>query len=155
MVNVVTVIATGVNGDGHREVLGVDVVTSEDGSAWTAFLRGLVARRLSGVKLVVSDAHSGLKVAIAEVLPESSWQRCRAHFMRNLLTKVPKNAQDLVATLVRSIFAQPNEEEVWAQHARVVEHLATRLPEAADALRNGAENVLAFTAFPKGAWRQI
>ena len=92
VVNVLTAIATGVNGDGHREILGLEVMTSEDGAGWKGFLRGLVARGLNGVKLVVSDAHSGLKDAIASELPGSSWQRCRAHFMRNLLTNVPKSA---------------------------------------------------------------
>lgn len=155
VVNVVTVIASSVNADGHREILGIDVVTSEDGSGWTTFLRGLVARGLSGVKLVISDAHSGLKAAIAAELPGSSWQRCRAHFMRNLLSKAPKASQEVVATLVRSIFAQPNAQEVWGQHARVVEHLATRLPDVAEMLRDAAEDILAFSAFPKRGWRQI
>jgi len=155
VVNVVTVIAIGVNGDGHREVLGMDVITSEDGAGWTAFLRGLVERGLSGVKLVISDDHKGLKLAVAEVLSGSCWQRCRTHFMRNLLTKVPKSAADLVATLVRSIFAQPSVQEVWAQHGRVVEQLHSRFPEAADLLAEAAEDILAFTGFPKAVWRQI
>src|SRR5215213_10252753 len=92
IVNVATVIATAVNADGHREILGLDVITSEDGAGWTAFLRGLVARGLSGVHLVVSDAHPGLRDAIAAVLSGASWQRCRTHFHRNLLTRVPKSA---------------------------------------------------------------
>jgi transposase-like protein len=99
IVKVCVVIATGVNADGRREVLGVDLVTSEDGAGWTALLRDLVARGLHGVQLVVSDAHEGLKAAIAAVLPGACWQRCRTHFARNLLTRVPKSAQDLVATL--------------------------------------------------------
>src|SRR2546421_9371958 len=103
-VNVCVVHAVGVNADGYRESLGLDVVTSEDGAAWTAFLRGLVARGLSGVVLVTSDAHPGLVDAIAASLPGASWQRCRTHFVRNLQTRVPKSAQSLVATLVRSIF---------------------------------------------------
>ena len=155
VVNVVTAIATGVNGDGHREILGLDVFTSEDGAGWTAFLRGLVARGLSGVKLVTSDAHSGLKSAIAAELSGSSWQRCRTHFMRNLLSKVPKAAQGLVATLVRSIFAQPTSKEVWAQHERVAHELEQRFPQAAEMLREAAEEVLAFTTFPESVWRQI
>jgi putative transposase len=93
IVNVACVVATGVNTDGYREILGVDVLTSEDGAGWTAFLRDLVTRGLSGVELVVSDAHAGLREAIAAVLPGSSWQRCRTHFIRNLLCRVPKSAQ--------------------------------------------------------------
>lgn len=155
VVNVATVIATAVNAQGQREVLGLDVVTNEDGAGWKAFLRGLVARGLSGVKLVVSDDHRGLKSALASELPGASWQRCRTHFMRNLLTRVPKNAQDLVATLVRSIFAQPDAKEVWAQHGRVVGQLQTRFSEAAKMLAEAAEDILAFTAFPKSIWRQV
>lgn len=155
VVNVATVIATALNAQGQREVLGLDVVTNEDGAGWKAFLRGLVARGLSGVKLVVSDDHRGLKSALASELPGASWQRCRTHFMRNLLTRVPKNAQDLVATLVSSIFAQPDAKEVWAQHGRVVGQLQTRFSEAAKMLAEAAEDILAFTAFPKSIWRQV
>ena len=155
VVNVVTVIATAVNRDGHREILGIDVVTSEDGTGWSEFLRGLVARGLGGVKLVISDAHSGLKAAIAKELPGSSWQRCRTHFTRNLLSKVPKSAQGLVATMVRSIFAQPTEKEVWAQHERVVDELRLRFPTRAEMLSEAAEEILAFTTFPETVWRQI
>jgi len=155
VVNVVTVIATGVNGDGHREILGVDVFTSEDRAGWSSFLQELVARGLSGVKLVISDAHSGLKAAIAEELPGSAWQRCRAHFMSNLLNKVPKSAQDLVATMVRSIFAQPTDKEVWAQHKRVIEELENRFPDVAEMLSEAGEEILAFSVFPKSIWRQI
>ncbi len=155
IVNVATVVATGVNADGHREVLGVDVFTAEDGAAWLGFLRGLVARGLSGVQLVVSDGHEGLKAAIAAVLPGAGWQRCRVHFLRNLLTRVPKPTQTVVATLVRSIFAQPDQAEVLAQHRRVVEQLARRFPEAAAMLAEAAEEVLAFASFPKEHWRQI
>jgi len=152
--NVAAVIATGVNRDGQREVLGVDVVTREDGAAWTAFLRGLVARGLSGVELVISDAHTGLRDAIASVLG-GSWQRCRAHFLRNLLTRVPRSAQDAVATIVRSIFAQPDAETTRAQLQRVVEQLQGRFPDAATLLTDAAEEILAFAAFPKAHWRQI
>jgi putative transposase len=155
IVNVACVIATGVNAEGHREVLGVDVFTTEDGAGWTAFLRSLVARGLSGVQLVISDAHEGLKAAIAGVLPGASWQRCRTHFVRNLLTRVPKSAQAMVATLVRSIFEQPDADTTWAQHARVVEQLEERFPDAAVMLVDAAPDVLAFTAFPKEHWRQI
>jgi transposase-like protein len=155
VINVATVIATGVNADGHREVLGVDVITTEDGAGWLAFLRGLVARGLSGVALVISDAHPGLVDAIASTLVGATWQRCRTHYMRNLLCKVPKSAQAMVATLVRTIFAQPDRKSVWAQHARVVEQLTEKFPDAAEHLADAAADVLAFTAFPKEHWRQI
>jgi transposase-like protein len=149
VVNVAGVIAAAVNADGHREILGLDVVTSEDGAGWSAFLRGLVARGLSGVSLVISDAHMGLKDAIASVLPAASWQRCRTHFMRNLLTRVPKSAQSFVATLVRTIFAQPDGASTKAQHARVIEELAKRFPAAAELLTDVAADLLAFAEFPK------
>jgi putative transposase len=155
IVNVAVVHAVGVNAEGKRETLGIDVVTSEDGAGWTAFLRSLVARGLSGVQLVISDAHAGLKDAIAAVLPGASWQRCRTHFMRNLLGKVPKSAHGIVAPLVRSIFEQPDAEAVWAQHGRIVEQLDGRFDEAADMLAEAAHEILAFTAFPKPHWRQI
>lgn len=155
IVNVVAVVATGVNADGYREILGVDVFTTEDGAGWTSFLRGLVARGLSGVQLVISDAHEGLKGAIAAVLVGASWQRCRTHFMRNLATKVPKTAWPMVSTLVRSIFEQPDGPSTWAQHARVVEQLDEKFADAAAMLVDAAGDVLAFTAFPKEHWRQI
>jgi transposase-like protein len=155
IVNVCAVIATGVTADGKREILGVDVVSAEDGAAWTAFLRGLVARGLRGVRLVISDAHEGLKNAIAAVLDGASWQRCRTHFMRNLLSRVPRSAQGLVATMVRSTFAQPDAASTWAQHGRIVAELRKRFPQAADLLEEATPDLLAFTAFPKEHWRQI
>jgi putative transposase len=154
-VNACVVHAVAVNRDGFRESLGLDVVTSEDGAAWLAFLRSLVARGLSGVKLVTSDAHPGLGDAIAATLPGSSWQRCRTHFMRNLLTRVPRSAQSLVATMVRSIFAQPDAATVLEPHARVVEQLEERFPAAAELLAEAAPDLLAFTHFPKEHWRQL
>ena len=155
IINVAVVIAVGVNADGHREVLGVDVITTEDGAGWLAFLRGLVARGLTGVALVISDAHQGLVDAIASTLPGSSWQRCRTHYMRNLLTRVPKSAQAMVATLVRTIFAQPDRDSVLAQFDRVVAQLLEQFPDAGDHLADAAGDLLAFTGFPKEHWRQI
>ena len=153
--SVACVHAVGVNSDGVRESLGLDLVTSEDGAGWTAFLRGLVARGLAGVALVTSDAHPGLVDAIAATLPGASWQRCRTHFMRNLLTRVPKAAQPAVATLVRSIFAQPDAEQVREQHARCVAQLTERFPGAAELLEEAGPDILAFAAFPKEVWRQV
>ncbi len=156
--NVACVIATGVNADGHREVLGLDVLTSEDGAGWTAFLRSLVARGLQGVELVISDAHEGLvgpSGAIGAVLHGASWQRCRTHFMRNILAKVPKAAQPFVATMVRSIFAQPDAEQVALQLGRVTEQLAERFPEAAELLAEAGPDITAFASFPTELWRQI
>jgi len=155
IVNVAVVQAIGVNAEGHREILGVDVITTEDGAGWLAFLRGLVSRGLSGVALVVSDAHEGLKDAIASTLTGAAWQRCRTHFMTNLLTRVPKAAQTAVATLVRSIFAQPDHDSVHTQHAQVVEQLETRFPEASEMLDQAAAELLAFADFPKAVWKQI
>jgi transposase-like protein len=155
IVNVACLVAVGVNDDGRREILGLDVVTAEDGAGWLAFLRGLRARGLKGVKLVVSDAHPGLRDAIDSVLRGASWQRCRTHFVRNLLTRVPKAAHAIVATYVRTIFMQPDAESVRAQHARTVEQLRNRFAKAAALLDEAAEELLAFTAFPKEHWRQI
>jgi putative transposase len=149
-------VATAVNADGYREVLGVDIGSSEDGATWTAFLRGLVARGLSGVKLVVSDCHLGLKAAIGAVLEGATWQRCRTHFMRNLLAKVPRHAQPMVGSLVRTIFAQERAQDAWAQLARVVEQLrAGKFAAAADLLEEAAADVLAYTSFPRDVWKKI
>src|SRR5216117_3645276 len=154
-VNACVVHAVAVNRDGFRESLGLDVVTSEDGAAWLAFLRSLVARGLSGVKLTSSDAHPGLVDAIAATLPGAAWQRCRTHFLRNLLTRVPKSAQSFVATMVRTIFAQPDAGTVHEQHGRIVAQLEARFPEAAALLDDAGTDLLAFTSFPKEHWRQL
>jgi putative transposase len=154
-VNVCVVHAVGVNKEGFRESLGLDVVTAEDGAAWLSFVRGLVARGLSGLKLVSADAHPGLVDAIAATLPGACWQRCRTHFMRNLLTRVPKSAQSFVATMVRTIFAQPDAATVREQHTRIVNQLEQRFPEAAALLADAGPDLLAFTSFPKEHWRQL
>ena len=123
VVNVSAVIATAVNVEGRREIVGFDIVTTESTAAWTAFLRSLVARGLSGVELVISDAHGGIKAAIAAVLGDASWQRCRTHFMANLATRVPKANWPMIATLVRSIFEQPDRDATWSQLGDVVDRL--------------------------------
>jgi transposase-like protein len=154
-VNVHALIATAVNADGRREILGIDVASSEDGAGWLAFLRGLVARGLCGAQLVTSDCHQGLRDAIAAVLPGATWQRCRTHYHRNLLTRVPKSAQPWVSTLVRTIFEQPDAASVRTQHAQVVTALEAKFPQAAAHLDEAREDILAFTAFPREVWRQI
>ncbi len=154
-VNVSVVVATGVSSEGQREVLGVDVFTSEDGAAWLSFLRSLQARGLSGVKLVVSDAHVGLKAAIASVFTGSRWQRCRTHLTTNVLTKVPRSAQPGVAALFRMIFLQQDAAAVRQQAEQVLAALRARWPDAAKIFADAFEDVLAFAAFPKEHWRQI
>ncbi|MGW0199412.1 IS256 family transposase [Nonomuraea sp. NPDC003201] len=154
-VNVHALVATGVNADGHREILGIDVVSSEDGAGWLAFLRGLVARGLSGVSLVISDCHAGLRDAIASCLPGTSWQRCRAHYARNLATCVPKSAQPWVSTMLRTVFEQPDAASVRAQHRQVVQVLEDKYPKAAEHLDEAREDILAFATYPKTVWRQI
>jgi putative transposase len=127
-VNVHALVAVGVNADGQRAVLGLEVASDKDGAGWLAFLRGLSARGLSGVRLVVSDAHRGLVAAVGAAMPGASWQRCRTHYLRNLLTKVPKSAQPWVATLVRTVFDQPDAEAVAAQYDRAVAAIGERSP---------------------------
>lgn len=156
VVNVATVVAVGVNAVGHREVLGIDVFTSEDGAAWLTFLRSLVARGLSGVRNVTADAHNGLTKAIEAVFPGASWQRCRTHFMRNLLGRVPRGQQDAVATLVRSVFMQPDAGAVRQQYGRVIDQLhASGFDKPAEMLVEAEGDLLAFSAFPKAHWKQI
>jgi transposase-like protein len=157
VVKITVMVASAVNAEGHREILGVETATEETGAAWTAFLRELVARGLAGVRLVISDHHPGLISAIGATIPGAAWQRCRTHFMRNLLPKVPKMAQPFVATLVRSIFAQPSASEVAAQLVRVVEQLSEKpaLADAAAMLSEAGPDITAFASFPQAHWRQI
>jgi putative transposase len=155
IVNVSVVIATAVNREGRREILGLDIGTSEDHAFWLAFLRSLLARGLSGVELVISDAHQGLKEAIALCFAGASWQRCRTHFMVNLLSRVPKRALGAVATVVRTIYQQPTAEQVRQQHEQVVRHFAARFPAVAELLSEAREDILAFSTFPHAHWHQI
>lgn len=155
VVNVHALVATGVNADGHREILGLQVTTSEDGAGWLAFFRDLTARGLSGVKLVTSDAHAGLTAAIAATLPGASWQRCRTHYAANLMSLTPKSSWGWVKALLHSVYDQPDAAAVHAQFDRVVDALAGKLPEVAEHLENARPDILAFTAFPKEVWRQV
>jgi len=149
------VIAMGVREDGEREILGLDVGPSEDGAFWTAFLRQLVARGLKGVLLVISDNHVGLREAIRTVFSGASWQRCRVHFMRNLLGYVPKNLQSMVSAAVRTIFAQPDQQAAKSQLAVVVENLRKQFPRAVQLLEDAEEDILAYMAFPTEHWRRL
>jgi len=155
VISMAVVIAIGVNGQGEREVLGLDVGPSEDGACWLSFLRSLVARGLSGVRLVISDAHEGLNGAIAAVLQGASWQRCRVHFMRNALAPVPKTAQQLVAASIRTVFVQPDAASAKEQWGRVIESFRGKFDRVAQLLEEAEHDVLAYLAFPQAHWKQI
>jgi putative transposase len=155
VVSQAVVIATGVTADGRREVLGFDVGDSEDGAFWTAFLRGLKARGLAGTQLVISDAHTGLKSAIASVLIGATWQRCRVHFMRNVLAVVPKGNQEMVAAAIRTIFAQPDADHVHEQFEVIATMLGKQLPKVEQMMRDARDDLLAFTGFPASHWKKI
>jgi transposase-like protein len=155
VVNAVVLLATGVNGDGHREVLGMRVATSETGAAWNEFFADLLARGLAGVKLVTSDAHSGLREAIAANLPGASWQRCRTHYSANLMSICPKSMWPAVKAMLHSVYDQPDAAAVHAQFDRLIDYVAEKLPAVAEHLAAAREDILAFTAFPKDVWTQI
>ncbi len=155
VVSQAVVIATGVRADGHREVLGCAVGDSETEAFWTEFLRDLRARGLHGVQLVVSDAHTGLTAAISTVLQGAAWQRCRVHFLRNVLAKVPKAEADMVAAYIRTVFAQPTPGAVRDQLDTVADTLAVKLPAVAAMLREAKADLTAFADFPQAHWAKI
>jgi putative transposase len=155
VVNVHVLTATGINADGHREILGVDVTSAEDGAGWLAFFRDLTARGLSGVSLVTSDAHSGLVAALGATLPGASWQRCRTHYAANLMAATPKASWGWVKALLHSVYDQPDAPAVHAQFDRIVDALTEKLPKVAEHLEAARDDILAFTAYPKELWRQI
>jgi putative transposase len=155
VVSMATVVAVGVNTEGWRQVLGFDAGPSEDEAFWTRFLRSLIRRGLRGVSLVISDAHEGLKKAISKILHGATWQRCRVHFMRNLLSTVPKSAAGAVAAIVRTIFAQPDHASALAQLHRVAEGLRNRFPDAAALLEEASEDVLGHLHFPPEHRRRL
>lgn len=155
VVSKAVVIATGLRADGYREVLGVDVGDSENEAFWTEFLRDLRDRGLAGVRLVVSDAHAGLRKAIRRVLQGAAWQRCRVHAMRNLLSAARHEHRQVIAALIRTIFAQPDHDAAVTQLRAVVDQLTAIAPQVAERLQTMETNLLAYTAFPPGHWAKI
>lgn len=155
VINAVVLLATGVNGDGHREVLGMRVATSETGAAWNEFFADLVARGLAGVRLVTSDAHAGLREAIAANLPGASWQRCRTHYAANLMAVTPKSMWPAVKAMLHSVYDQPDAASVHAQFDRLLDYVDGKLPAVFEHLDAARDDILAFTSFPKEIWTQI
>jgi putative transposase len=155
VVPVHALVATGINDDGHREILGIQVTSSEDGAGWLGFFRDLTARGLSGVRLVTSDAHAGLVAAIAATLPGATWQRCRTHYAANLMSTTPKSSWGWVKALLHSVYDQPDAEAVHAQFDRILDALDGKLPTVAEHLENARADILAFTGFPYEVWRQV
>ena len=154
VVKVACLVATGVNADGYREILGLQISSTEDGAGWLTFFRDLVARGLTGVKLVISDAHAGL-VAAAGATLGGAWQRCRTHYAANLMSVTPKSSWPWVKTLLQTVFDQPDKESVDAQFDRVLDALEHKLPKSFEHLEAARDELLAFTVFPKEIWKQI
>jgi transposase-like protein len=155
IVNQAVVIAIGVRTTGERELLGFALGPSEEMAFWQAFLRSLVRRGLEGVQLVISDAHEGLKAAIDQVLAGATWQRCRVHFLRNVLAHIPHGDKSMVAAALRTIFAQPNRQAASQQMQEVVRAMTPRWPKAARLVAEAEEEVLAYMAFPPEHWTRI
>jgi transposase-like protein len=149
------VVATGVAEDASREVLGIAIGDSEDAVFWTEFLQSLRERGLHGVQLVISDSHLGLKAAIAKVFPGASWQRCRVHFMRNVLVKVPRNHQQMVAAMIRTIFAQTDASHVERQLKEVAATMKRQFGVVTEMLEDASEDITAFRHFPTNHWQKI
>src|SRR3954451_14736569 len=154
VVRIAVMVATGVNSDGYREILGVATSTGESGTAWNTFFQDLVARGLSGVALVTSDAHTGLVEAVGANLPGATWQRCRTHYTVNLMSVCPKHAWGGVKAMLHSVFDQIDAAAVRAQYDKLLDSVQT-LPEVHAHLDAAREEVLAFTGFPRGVWRQV
>src|SRR3712207_1327 len=149
VVNTHALVATAVNGDGHREILGLQVTSAEDGAGWLAFFRDLTARGPTGVQRVTSDAHRGLVEAIGATLPGAGWQRCRTHYAANLMAATPKASWPWVRALLHSVYDQPDAASVHAQFDRVLDALSEKLPKVSEHLDTARDDVLAFTGFPK------
>ena len=155
VINAVALVAVGVNADGHREVLGLRVATSETGPAWNEFFADLTARGLTGVRLVTSDAHKGLVEAVAANLPGATWQRCRTHYAANLMSATPKSMWPAVKAMLHSVYDQPDDTAVQAQFDRLLDYVDDKLPDVHAHLDAARADILAFTAFPKDVWTQI
>ncbi|MUK01587.1 IS256 family transposase [Vibrio cholerae] len=155
VINAVVLVATGVNADGRREVLGMRIATSETGAAWNTFFADLVARGLTGVRLVTSDAHQGLVEAIGSNLPGASWQRCRTHYAANLMSVTPKSMWPAVKAMLHSVYDQPDAGSVHAQFDRLLDYVEEKLPDAHEHLDAARADILAFTEFPEGLWQQV
>ena len=153
--NTMVLVATGVNADGHREVLGMQVATAETTMAWNGFFADLVARGLTGVKLITSDAHAGLVEAMRANFPGTSWQRCRTHYAANLMSVTPKSMWPAVKAMLHSVYDQPDQKSVEAQFDRLLDYVEDKLPEVHDHLDAARADILAFTTFPKDVWQQI
>jgi putative transposase len=154
IVSVAAIIAIGANSDGRREVLGMQVGASEAEPFWTDFLRTLARRGLRGVKLVISDAHEGLKAAVRKVI-SATWQRCRVHFMRNVLVHAPAGQRRMVSALIATIFAQETETAARDQWRTVTDQLRERFPKIARVMDDAEDDVLAHMAFPREHWCKI
>jgi transposase-like protein len=155
VVKVAVMVVTGTNADGYREVLGIHTATTESGAGWLTLFRDLVARGLSGVALVTSDAHTGLVEAIGATLPAAGWQRGRTHYAANLMSMTPKSSWPWVKALLHSVYDQPDAASVHAQFDRILDSLREKLPQVAEHLETARADILAFTAFPKEVWRQV
>ena len=152
--SVAVIIAVGVNADGRREVLGMDIGASEAETFWTGFLRKLTLRGLRGVKLVISDAHLGIKAAVSKVM-NATWQRCRVHFMRNALAHATRSGKRMISAFIGTAFAQEDAKSVKAEWRRVADQLRPKVKKLADLLDEAEEDVLAYTTFPKDHWTKI
>jgi putative transposase len=155
VIKVAVMVATGVNNDGYREILGIATSTAESGAGWNTFFKDLVARGLNGVALVTSDAHTGLVDAIGANLPGASWQRCRTHYTANLMSVCPKHAWGGIKAMLHSVFDQIDADAVHAQYDKLLAQVEHSLPDVHAHLDSARDEVLAFTAFPRAVWRQI
>ena len=154
IVSVAVIIAVGVNSDGRREILGLDIGSSEAEAFWTAFLRKLARRGLRGVKLVISDAHEGIKAAVTNVL-NATWQRCRVHFMRNVIAHAGRQGRRVVSAFIATAFAQNDAEAAKTQWRRVADQLRPKLPKLAAFLDEAETDVLAYMTFPPAHWAKL